>query len=153
MKYLNLACLILCVACGKPTDVTSNPMQKTVTTTDPVTGAPTCALSIVGKFQNVGDGIVMTVSTRNGECGFELSCGFKGYVYPLGGNMYRMIANASEGDTWNGCGLSGASTVYEGKSGQFYDFGGFSFSMGQWLGYVTPGEVSVTNGNQWAKLQ
>jgi hypothetical protein len=144
MKALSLALLsVLVTACGQdPLSAVKGVVGSTVPTA-------ACSLLIVGQFQNMGDGMTVTVGERNGECGIEISCGFKGYVYSLGGNNYRMIANLAENDTYTGCGLPAQGTSYMGKGGPFYDFGGFGNYNGQWLGEVVP----INVGNQWNKLQ
>lgn len=110
-----------------------------------------CSLSIMGTYQNVADGITMTISNRGQECGIQLSCGFTGYVYSQGSNNFIMIADAASGDTWLGCGLPAMSTQYSGKSGMYATFN-FQLVGSQWLGYMIPSEVNASHGNEWSKL-
>ena len=83
-----------------------------------------CALT--GVYVNQSDGVQASLTTLNGLCRLQLSCGAAAWLFDQGGNQWMVLMETSLGDGPGGCGYPAQYTSYAdtngvNHSGMFYN--------------------------------
>lgn len=92
---------------------------------------------IAGVYVNQSDGVTASLTTLNGLCRLQLSCGATAWLFDQGGNQWMVLMETGLGDTAGGCGYPAQYTNHVDTngtthSGQYYSA---TFSLYAGIGY------------------